>query len=213
MSELESRMRLVQPSFKLSYNDALPLKDLFDVVEERRNIAASYTKVSGDIQQQTNQLLFIQKRLLSRYKEKNAATMNNLDLLLEAAVSDLISTTKELEDLQLHYKKNSQRLSISFKMLLSLITMRFPMSPDGISLLNKYLPTYVENSVEEIGWVEIIDFNIFYLLKNVLGGATDQPTTGYVKIEDLEVFKKHVTLLIDKISKGVLTNYKAAKED
>jgi hypothetical protein len=206
-------MRTINPSFRLNYSDALPLKDLFDVVEERRNIAATHTKMSEDIQQQTNQLLFIQKRLLSRCKEKNTATMNNLDLLLEAAVSDLIAKTKELEDLQLLYKKNSQKLSISFKMLVALVVMRFPMTTDGISLLNKYLPTYVETTVEEIGWVEITDFNIFYLLKNVMGGATEQPTTGYVKIEDLEVFKKHFTLLIDKISKGILTNYKAPKEE
>ena len=213
MNELENRMRLITPSFRLTYSDALPLKDLFDVVEERRNIAASYTKVSDDIQQQTNQLLFIQKRLLSRYKEKNSLAMNNLDLLLEAAVADLIATTKELEDLQLLYKKNSQRLAISFKMLLALVAMRFPISPDGLALLNKYLPTYVEPSVQEIGWIEIIDINIFYLLKNVLAGSNEQSATAYTKIDDLEVFKKHFTLLIDKISKGILTNYKAPKEE
>lgn len=206
-------MKKQVPTFKLMYNDALPLKDLFDVVEERRNIADSFKRVSEDLQQQTNQLLLIQKRLLTRYKEKNSAPLNNLDVLLESAVSDMITTTKELEERQLLYKKNSQKLTISMKILKALLLMRFPISEDGAALLEKYLPNTVESTVQEIGWVEIVDLNIFYLLKNVLAGSNDQSVTAYTKIEDLEVFKKHFTLLVDKLSKGLLTNYKAAKEE
>jgi PTHB1 C-terminus len=213
MTELIARMKRINPNFKLIYIEALPLKDLFDVVEERRSIAVSYNKVSADLQEQTNQLLFIQKRLLTRYKETNSASMNNLDLLLEAAVTDMIDTTRELEQLQLLYKKNSQKVAMSMKILNSLLAMRFPMSNDGVALLHKYLPTYVEPTVQDIGWVEIIDINIFYLLKNVLAGSNDQSVTAYPKIEDIEIFKKHFTLLIDKISKGLLANYKAPPEE
>lgn len=213
MSELIARMKRIKPNFKLSYTEALPLKDLFDVVEERRSIAVSHNKVSAELQEQTNQLLFIQKRLLTRYKEKNSASMNNLDLLLEAAITEMIETSRELEQLQLLYKKNSQKLAMSMKILTSLLSMRFPISEDGLDLLQKYLPAYVEPSVQDIGWVEITDINIFYLLRNVLAGSNDQSVTAYSKIEDIEVFKKHFTLLIDKISKGLLANYKAPKEE
>lgn len=213
MNELIARMKKIAPLFKLMYADALPLKDLFDVIDERKNIAEQYKKVSDALQQQTNQLLLIQKRLLTRYKEKNSAPLNNLDVLLEVAVADLVSTSREVEDLQLLYKKNSQKLTISMKILKALLLMRFPITEDGAALLEKYLPTTVESEVQEIGWVEVTDVNIFYLLKNVLGGSNDQSVTAYAKIEDLDIFKKHFTLLIDKLSKGLLANYKAGKEE
>ena len=214
MNEFSSRVRKINPGFKLQYSEALPLKDLFDLLEERRSIAASYHKNADELNQKANQLLFIQKRLLTRYKEKNSAPLNNLDILLESSITELINLTKESEKLQLLYKTNSQRVTISVKILLTLLSIRFPISEDGMKLLHKYLPSYVEPTVQKIGWVEIMDFHIFYLLKNVLAGKDDGSTAGYAPIENLSTFEQHFTLLIDKINKGLLANYKleAAKE-
>lgn len=213
MTELQTRLKLKNPACRLSYSEALPIKDLFDILEERRSVAQSYNKLSEDMAARTNELLFIQKRLLTRYKEKNSAPLNNLDVLLETAVSELISMTKEHEKLQLFYKKNSQKVAIAFKMFMTLIPMRFPISDDGVRLLDQYLPSHVEPTVQKIGWVEIVDLNIFYLLRTVLGGAKEDPATakGYQPIENLETFQQHFTLLIDKLSKGLLANYQAGR--
>lgn len=212
MNELVDRRREVVPGFRLKYNEALPFKDLFDILDERRNIAQSYKRVAEELEQKTNQLLLIQKRLLTRYKEKNSAPLNNLNVLLESSVEDLILQAKEFEELQLMYKKNSQKVTISFKIILSLLGMRFPISEDGMQLLLKYLPTRVESSYEEIGWIEIIDAHILYMLKNVLLGKEEPSNSTYTKIENLSVFQQHFQLLVDKISKGLLENYKTPKE-
>ena len=213
MTELRTRLRAKMPNCRLSYREALPIKDLFDILEERRGIAQNYTKLSQEMVARTNELLFIQKRLLTRYKEKNSAPLNNLDVLLETAVAELITMTKEHEKLQLYYKKNSQKVAIAFKMFMILIPMRFPMSDDGVKLLEQYLPSHVEPTVQKIGWIEIVDLNIFYLLRTVLGGAKEDPATskGYQPIENLETFQQHFTLLIDKLSKGLLANYTAGR--
>ena len=213
LNELISRRKVAVPGFRLQYNDSLPLKDLFDILDERKTIATDQKKVLEDLVSKTNQLLFIQKRLLARYKDNSASNLNNLDVLLEASVAELISLTKDSEKLGLFFKKNSQKVTISFKMLITLLSMRFPISEDGMALLNKYLPTYVESSVQEVGWVEIMDLNIFYLLKSVLLGKDDGSLTAYAPIDNLEVFQQHFTLLVDKISKGVLANYKFPKEE
>lgn len=213
LNELTRLLKARIPGFKFSYSESLPLKDLFDLLDERKSIAASYNKTAEELADKTNQLLFIQKRLLSRYKESNSSSLNNLDILLESSVSELIGLTKESEKLGLLYKRNSQKVTISLKMLLTILSMRFPISDDGMVLLMKYLPTYVEPSVQNIGWIEIMDVNIFYLLKNVLLGKDDNSVTEYTPIANLENFQQHFTLLVDKISKGVLANYKLLKED
>ena len=212
MNELVARQRLLNPSFKLKYSEALPFKDFFDILEERSSIAQSYKRVSDEMAQKTNQLLLIQKRLLTRYKEKNSAPLNQLDFLLESSVSDLIAQTKEFEQLQLLYKKNSQKVTVSFKIIMSLLSMRFSISDDGMRLLQKYLPSQVEASYQEVGWVEIVDKHIFFLLKNVLLGKEDPASTSYSKVDSLQAFQQHFMLLVDKISKGLLENYKAPKE-
>jgi hypothetical protein len=95
---------------------------------------------------------------------------------------------------------------------MGLLGMRFNISDDGMQLLQKYLPSQVEPAYQEVGWVEIVDTHIFYLLRNVLMGKEEVASTAYNKVDSLQTFQQHFTLLVDKISKGLLENYRAPKE-
>jgi hypothetical protein len=213
MTELEQRMKQTSPNFKLEYKEELPFKDLFDVLTERKSIASNFLRVSEEMAEKTHELLLIQKRLLTRYKEKNNAALNNLDILLEASFNDLLAMSKESDKLQLLYRRNSQRVSISIRIILRLLKMSFPISEDGFQLLQMYLPVFVEPSVERIGWIEIMDLNIFYLLKNVLLGKEDSGAKEYAEVESVEVFKQHFVMLVNKLNQGLLANYKAPADE
>ena len=59
----------------------------------------------------------------------------------------------------------------------------------------------------EMNWEDVAYANIGYLIKNMSkkdkeGGAS----VNLHAVDDIEKFKKHLTLLIDKISKGGLDN-------
>lgn len=57
---------------------------------------------------------------------------------------------------------------------------------------------------EEIGWEEITNANVIYLLKVVMKKEMKETHLNIEKIEDFSKFKKHLTFVFDKIAKGFL---------
>lgn len=63
-------------------DQALPLQDLFDLMEVHFGLRHAEKKLLKYLEQRTVQFRMIQKRLLNRFKDKNPSPLNNLDFLL-----------------------------------------------------------------------------------------------------------------------------------
>lgn len=50
-------------------------------------------------------------------------------------------------------------------------------------------------------WEDVVDYNITNFIKVVLKKEKTS-SSSVTRIEDIELFKKHITILFDKISKG-----------
>jgi hypothetical protein len=56
-------------------------------------------------------------------------------------------------------------------------------------MLLKYIPIDVEERKQEIGWLEICDTNIFYLIKAVLLKTDSSSVFTYKKVENVNTFE------------------------
>lgn len=125
-------------------------------------------------------------------------------MLFEGSYNDIISIAEEVEKLQTFKVNNSMKISLAIQMLLFLIKCRFSLSEDAFSLLKQYINCDVEGESDDFSWIDITDTNILYLIKVVLLKNESPGSYTYKKVDSLQVFQQHFTLLLDKISKGAL---------
>lgn len=103
---------------------------------------------------------------------------------------------------------NSQKVTSSLKLILLLLKIKFPISKDGFKLLEMYIDTEVETRAQEIGWIDITYANITFFIQTVLLGKQPNMNAKYDRLDDLDMFNKRFTKLIDNISAGVLHDFK-----
>ena len=59
---------LVDEDFEIQYADAIPLNELFNVIDEHYQIRVEIQKLKKTLEDRSLQLRIIQKRLLNRFK-------------------------------------------------------------------------------------------------------------------------------------------------
>ena len=81
----------------LEITDSLPIKELFEVVNENFAIRHESKKLRKLLETRTIQFRMIQKRLLNRFKDKNPSPLNNLDFLLNHTYDQIIEMAMKIE--------------------------------------------------------------------------------------------------------------------
>ncbi|CAG5132842.1 unnamed protein product, partial [Candidula unifasciata] len=69
--------------FRVSFDGALPLQEYFELVDTHFNFRTNTLRCKEILAQRASQFRTIQKRLLTRFKDKTPAPLLNLDTLLE----------------------------------------------------------------------------------------------------------------------------------
>ena len=114
----------------------------------------------------------------------------------------------EIQKLQDSRKQNGHQVSLALQLVLFLIKLRFNLTDEKFNILKNYISNDINGDSEEFNWIDITDVNILYLIKSVLLKQDSTANAVYKKVDNLETFQNHFTLLIDKISKGALDNVK-----
>jgi len=171
-------------------------------------INKSIDENTAKLDQKMQEITHVQKRLLTRYKEKNPTAMNNLDILFFQIYEEIIEMANEIQKLQDSRKQNGHQVSLALQLVLFLIKLRFNLTDEKFNILKNYISNDINGDSEEFNWIDITDVNILYLIKSVLLKQDSTANAVYKKVDNLETFQNHFTLLIDKISKGALDNVK-----
>ena len=79
--------------FELSYPDAIPLNELFAVLDDHFAHRKELQRLKKDLEDRTYQFRVIQKRLLNRFKDKNPSPLNNLDFLLNHTYMQIVESS------------------------------------------------------------------------------------------------------------------------
>ncbi len=110
--------------------------------------------------------------------------------------------SKKVDEVKTGMEQSSNKLSITIQLIMLLLKLRFNLAEDTYQIISKLISHQIYNDDCEIGWEEITNANILYYLRVTLKKDSKENQIKIEKIDDFGKFKKHITFLFDKLSKG-----------
>lgn len=204
-------------TLEVFYQEPLPLADFFATIDTHFGLRKEKLELSAELNDRAHQFRVIQKRLLVRYKDRNPAPVNCLDVLLHGTYEQLITLSHRMEDVEAKLVIAANRLSCCVYLILMLIKYRFHLDEESSRVLQSYLSPIVNesgNGAIEQGWEERTDSAMTELLRTLLAkqpqakdanssaaGAAGQ-ASDLAMPEDVKKLKKHITIVCDRLGKG-----------
>ena len=111
--------------------------------------------------QRTTQLRAIERRLLTRFKDKTPTPLTNLDTLMEGTYRHILETTELVEECQTDVARSSNNLSCITSILVFLMQLMASMTYDEVALVQSALSPVVNTSQEQV-------FLINHKYKNII---------------------------------------------
>mmetsp|Transcript_15514 Transcript_15514/g.43432 ORF Transcript_15514/g.43432 Transcript_15514/m.43432 type:complete len:244 (+) Transcript_15514:1917-2648(+) len=143
-----------------------------------------------------------------RLKDRNPVPLDNLELLLHGTYEQLMELAHAAEGANQQLAFHGVRLSAATRLLLLLIRIRFGLTPEEAAMIEAHLsPEVIE--VQDQGWEELTYASLTYLLRYMLakpGKHESMPTSSMQTLTrptDTSKLKKHVTLMCDRLNKGL----------
>ena len=157
----------------------------------------------------------VEKRLLTRFKEKNATPLGGLDDMLNDTYTKLTTAADEASEAQNELSIRHAGIDSIARVLAELAALRGDLRPQEQPLLLSYLcPSLLtgkgscSGDLEGTGWEEMCETALTYLLKTSLAasGKGDPsyraPSKAPLMPEDSDVLKQRITLLFGKLEQG-----------
>ena len=155
--------------------------------------------------QRTSQFRAIERRLLTRFKDKTPSPLTNLDMLLEGTYRQVLHSGEQVDNMTRELEKSGANLSCIVRLLLMLARLSLTITEEELDKLECAL-TPVLQSGQEQGWEETTDAGLTFLLRTALAkpGRENQGATpislDYPK--EITRLKKHVSSVMDRITRG-----------
>lgn len=189
---------------RLSFMGPLPLQHYFDLIDnhfEQRLNQQKYREILG---QRSSQFRVIQRRLLTKYKDKTPSPLANLDTLLDGTYRQLLALGEAEEDCQRSIQHAIVALSCGTRLFNLLIGLWTNMTDKEYRILEATLSADIVET-ESQGWEEVTDTAVTHLLKTCLSKSVKDQTVNSQSMQfpkDTSKLKKHIALLCDRLAKG-----------
>eukprot|EP01105_Mastigella_eilhardi_P001838 TRINITY_DN1223_c0_g1_i1.p1 TRINITY_DN1223_c0_g1~~TRINITY_DN1223_c0_g1_i1.p1 ORF type:complete len:972 (+),score=275.71 TRINITY_DN1223_c0_g1_i1:375-2918(+) len=186
ISELVTRLAAAQkaqlaaqgdPSvpFKITHSDkAIPLDDYFKLIDDhfrcRKHLSDSLVQLNNA----ATQFRVVEKRLLVRFRDKNAVPLGNMDLLLDRTYALLLATATTIEKQRQELNKAAMLLCAGTKLMHLILKSRFDLDDNNFSLLKSYLTAEIDDK-EDQGWEETVESSLLQVLRTVMTNAKENP--------------------------------------
>ncbi|XP_068751344.1 protein PTHB1-like isoform X1 [Montipora capricornis] len=190
--------------FRLSFMGPLPLQEYYELIDAHFEQRLNQTKYRELLAQRAQQFRTIQRRLLTRFKDKTPAPLANLDTLLDGTYRQLLALGEAEEECERGIEAAASNLSCGTRLVNFLIKLWTNMSDKDFEVLQSALSPEVSES-EDQGWEEITDAAITHLLRTCLAKSAKDQAVGIsgMKIpKDTSKLKKHIALMCDRLNKG-----------
>ncbi|KAK3791729.1 hypothetical protein RRG08_011523 [Elysia crispata] len=190
--------------FRVSFDGALPLQEYFELVDTHFEFRTGSDKCKELLGQRASQFRTIQKRLLTRFKDKTPAPLQNLDTLLEGTYRQILALADAVDENSTAEMVSANNLSAGTYLLNLLLKLWVDMAEEEFRVLETTLSPIV-NASEEQGWEESVDASITHLLRTVMArSAKDQSVnpSPLTTPPDTSKVKKHIALFCDRVGKG-----------
>ncbi|XP_037593890.1 protein PTHB1 isoform X4 [Cebus imitator] len=183
----------------------LRLQEYFELIDDHFELRINGEKLEELLSERAVQFRAIQRRLLTRFKDKTPAPLQHLDTLLDGTYKQVIALADAVEENQGSLFQSFTRLKSATHLVILLIGLWQKLSADQIAILEAaFLP--LQEDTQELGWEETVDAAISHLLKTCLSKSSKEQAlnlNSQLNIpKDTSQLKKHITLLCDRLAKG-----------
>ncbi|XP_069586372.1 protein PTHB1 isoform X3 [Ranitomeya imitator] len=191
--------------FTSSFSGPIPLQDYFELIDQHFELRMNTEKYEKLLSERAVQFRAIQKLLLTRFKDKTPAPLQNLDTLLDGTYRQVIGIADATEELQNGLFRAFIKLKTATQLIILLIGQWQKLSNEQINILEStFLP--LQQDGQELGWEESVDAALSHLLRTCLSKSSkDQALNLSSQLsipKDTSKLKKHITLLCDRLAKG-----------
>ncbi|KAM4029209.1 protein PTHB1 isoform 3-T4 [Anomaloglossus baeobatrachus] len=191
--------------FTCSFCGPIPLQEYFELIDQHFEIRMNTEKYEKLLSERAVQFRAIQKLLLTRFKDKTPAPLQNLDTLLDGTYRQVIGIADATEELQNSLFRAFIKLKTATQLIILLIGLWQKLSNEQINILEStFLP--LQQDGQELGWEESVDAALSHLLRTCLSKSSKEQAlnlSSQLSIpKDTSKLKKHITLLCDRLAKG-----------
>ncbi|XP_021564849.1 protein PTHB1 isoform X6 [Carlito syrichta] len=191
--------------FACSFSGSMPLQEYFELIDHHFELRIHGEKLEELLSERAVQFRAIQRRLLTRFKDKTPAPLQHLDTLLDGTYKQVIALADAVKKNQGDLFQSFTRLKSATHLVILLIGLWQKLSADQIAILEAaFLP--LQEDTQELGWEETVDAAISHLLKTCLSKSSKEQAlnlNSQLDIpKDTSRLKKHITLLCDRLAKG-----------
>ncbi|XP_028728393.1 protein PTHB1 isoform X2 [Peromyscus leucopus] len=191
--------------FACSFSGCIPLQEYFELIDHHFELRINGEKLEELLSERAVQFRAIQRRLLTRFREKTPAPLQHLDTLLDGTYKQVIALADAVEENQDKLLQSSAGLRSATHLLILLVRLWQKLSTDQTAILEAaFLP--LQEDTQELGWEETVDAAVAHLLKTCLSKSSREQALNLGSQlstpKDTSRLKKHITLLCDRLAKG-----------
>ncbi|NXC64661.1 PTHB1 protein, partial [Aleadryas rufinucha] len=191
--------------FACTFSGSIPLQEYFELIDRHFELRLNAEKFQELLSGRAVQFRAIERRLLTRFKDKTPAPLQHLDTLLEGTFREVIALADAAEENQANMFQAFAKLKSATHLVIMLISLWQKLSTDQVAILEAtFLP--LAEDTQELGWEETVDAAVSYLLRTCLSKSSkEQALTLSSQLsmpKDTSRLKKNITLFCDRLAKG-----------
>ncbi|XP_068863678.1 protein PTHB1 isoform X3 [Aphelocoma coerulescens] len=191
--------------FACTFSGSIPLQEYFELIDRHFELRLNAEKFQELLSERAVQFRAIERRLLTRFKDKTPAPLQHLDTLLEGTFREVIALADAAEENQANMFQAFAKLKSATHLVIMLISLWQKLSADQVAILEAtFLP--LAEDTQELGWEETVDAAVSYLLRTCLSKSSkEQALTLSSQLsmpKDTSRLKKNITLFCDRLAKG-----------
>jgi Bardet-Biedl syndrome 9 protein len=198
---------------RIAREERIPLDAFFEEIAKHFAVRKSLRQYFSELNDASHRFRVIEKRLLTRFKDRNASNLGGMDILMRETYAQLLRLADVTQTAQQELQQRQASLGCISRLLAQLTGMRLQMTASDRNLLETYLcPTLPAGSggssdgVDSTGWEETVERGLTYLLKTALAKAPKSSTkvsTAPVDMPDsVDVLKQRISLVFVKLDEG-----------
>lgn len=146
----------------IEYTDALPLREFYEIIDEHFQRRQDLERFSESLNRAAHQYRVVEKRLLSRFRDRNPSPLDKLDVVSEETHARLVQLGEQVENSQKRLDISAKDLGCAAGLVALLARYRFQLSSKDHTLLLAHLFPNVTDTDDQVGETADTDWLLLY---------------------------------------------------
>ncbi|KAJ7401328.1 protein PTHB1 isoform X3 [Pitangus sulphuratus] len=134
--------------FACTYSGSIPLQEYFELIDRHFELRLNAEKFQELLSERAVQFRAIERRLLTRFKDKTPAPLQHLDTLLEGTFREVIALADAAEENQANMFQAFTKLKSATHLVIMLISLWQKLSTDQVAILEATFLPLTEDTQE-----------------------------------------------------------------